>query len=367
MSKKRYATHVSLPNGDRVYVSAGSKTELKEKVLNAKMQIRAGVNLSDKTLFRDYAETWFRINKTPPRIRESSSATLRCYFDKHVKPAFGELTLREIKATHIQMFLNAIAYLSRSSQKKCWQMMQGILASAQDDGLISRIPVKRTDKISGAAETVEEPLTVEQSNALLHALEGTRAYGFCLIALSTGLRRGEIIGLMWSDIAWDEGEYGVIHVQHQKAFLADRNDAPVTTELKTAAAYRPVPLTSRLRAWLDTERESSRSLYVLSMRNGESLTKGSFRALWGLVRERTASHMDKLTPGALDFDSHPHLLRHTYATRLFEAGIDVKQVQFLMGHEKPEMTMRIYIHYQHTMRAKETEQKVHAALAHLIA
>lgn len=367
MSQKRYATHVSMPNGQRVYVSAKTKAELKEKVLEAKMQIRAGVNLSDKTLFRDYAETWFSINKTPPRIRESSSATLRSFFGKHVKPAFGDLTLREIKSTHIQMFLNKIAYLSRSSQKKCWQMLQGILASAQDDGLISRIPIRRTDKISGAPETVEDPLTVEQSNALLCAVEGTRAYGFCLIALSTGLRRGEIIGLMWSDIAWSEGEYGVIHVQHQKAFYSDHNDAAVTTDLKTVAARRNVPMTAKLRAWLDQERESSRSLYVLSMRNGESLTKGSFRALWGLVRERTASHMDKLTPGALDFDSHPHLLRHTYATRLFESGLDVKQVQYLLGHEKPEMTMRIYIHYLKLARAKETDRQVQAAMAHLTA
>ena len=62
---------------------------------------------------------------------------------------------------------------------------------------------------------------------------------------------------------------------------------------------------------------------------------------------------------------HPHLLRHTYITQLFEAGLDIKQVQYLAGHSKPEMTMRVYTHYRQKQRAGETREKVHAALNYL--
>lgn len=364
---KRYATHITTPSGKRVYLSAKTAAELQQKVKEARVSLYLGFNLTDKTLFRDYAEMWFHSHKTPPKIRESSSQTLRCFFQKHILGFFGEMRLKEIKPTHVDLWLSNISALSRSTQAKCFQMLKAILAAAVEDGLILKTPVRSSMKISGGRTEPVEPLTREQSNDLLEAVRGTRAYGFCLLGLSTGMRRGELIGLMWSDIRWDEGDCGTIHVTHQKAFLATENDAPVTTDLKTPAARRVIPLTPALRSWLEQERARSGSLYVLSMEGGRSLTKGSFRALWQLVENRTETGATDLSKAVLPFRCHPHKLRHTYATRLFEQGMDIKQVQYLLGHEKPEMTMRIYVHYLNSVRALETAAEVRTALLHLSA
>ena len=60
----------------------------------------------------------------------------------------------------------------------------------------------------------------------------------------------------------------------------------------------------------------------------------------------------------IDFEVTPHLLRHTFLTRCFENGLDMKEVQYLAGHKTPELTMRIYLHYQAEERKKTTFSKV---------
>ena len=69
----------------------------------------------------------------------------------------------------------------------------------------------------------------------------------------------------------------------------------------------------------------------------------------------------------LDFPCHPHILRHTYATQLFEEGLDMKQVQYLLGHSVPEMTLRVYTHYREKAREQETADQVRGATGYLSA
>jgi len=120
----------------------------------------------------------------------------------------------------------------------------------------------------------------------------------------------------------------------------------------------------------------SRSPYVLSMDDGSSLTKASFRSMWEIVTSRSVSATRRLGESVrgskhgkvavtLDFECHPHLLRHTYITQLFEAGLDMKQVQYLAGHSTPEMTMKVYTHYRRRAREQETADQVISAVSYL--
>jgi integrase len=372
MAKKkqtRYSTHLTTPTGDRVYVSAKSKEELQDKILEKRLEIRAGVDIGTEMRFDAYADLWLKTYKS--RIRPSSQAILRYVFDNHLIPYFGRMNLRDIRPVHVQGFLGSITGYSQSLQQKCLSNLRSLLASAVDDGLLVRSPVRKEDKILAVKPEEEEPLTNEQAKALLSAVEGTRAYTFCLLALSTGMRRGEILGLMWEDIDFDAR---TIHVRHNKAFSSDGEDAPVTTLTKTEAGRRNLPMGDLLAECLLAEREKSNSDFVLSMTNGQSLTKSSFRALWGTVESRTVGKgRTKRELGAhygnvrvcLDFDCHPHLLRHTFITQLFESGLDLKQVQYLAGHATPEITMRVYTHYREKQRAEETHGQVLAALNYL--
>lgn len=371
-TKKSYATHVTTPTGARVYLRGKTKEELDQKVLQAKIEIRAGVDITNDYTFAEYADVWMKAYKGPSRLRPCSIDTLQGQLKNHVLPFFGSMKLKDIRPMHIQLFINSISDRSRSLQMKCIGIVRGVLTSAADNGLIVRNPMRKEDKATGEAPEEEEPLTNEQAVALLDAVKDTRAYTFCLLALTTGMRRGEILGLMWEDIDF---KTNVITVSHNKAIPPNAEDAPVTTLTKTEAGRRKLPIGNTLREHLLALREASISDYVVCMGDGRSLTKSAYRALWKNVSRRTVGEgrvpreLGQVYGGVkvtLDFHCHPHQLRHTYITNLFEAGLDIKQVQYLAGHATPEMTMRVYTHFREKQRFAETQDQVCVAVDYLV-
>lgn len=375
-TKKRtvYGTHVTLPGGERVYVSGKTKQERRDKVQQMKRGGPIDVSGRSRTLFEEYAYRWLKAYKSPPKLREQSYVIVKANLEHHVLPFFEGRYMDDIMPIDLQDYLTSISGYSKSLQAKCVQIVKSIFRTAQFNRLISFSPVdKDSFKAGGAAAEEEEPLTPEQAQQLLDAVRGTRAYTFCLLALTTGLRRGELLGLMWEDIDL-ESDHPCITVKHNKAFIQNQPDAPVTTLTKTEAAHRKLSLTPAVAEHLRREREQTTSEFVISMQDGRSLTRSSFRSLWRIVDTRTEGEgraIGEARQGrkeglvSLDFNCHPHQLRHTFLTRLFEAGCDLKQVQYLAGHSKPEMTLRVYLHYQAALRAKETSERVTQAVGML--
>lgn len=103
--------------------------------------------------------------------------------------------------------------------------------------------------------------------------------------------------------------------------------------------------------WLAAQRKISHSKYVIAMKNHKPLSKSAYRSMWRLVERELPDH-----------HVTAHILRHTYITRLFEAGLDIKEVQYLAGHSTVEMTLRVYTHYDRRSRADKTAEKVREAL-----
>lgn len=371
-SKSRYATHLTTAAGDRVYVSAKTQEDLDRKIAQLKLEQGVGVNISDNTLFNDYADMWLRVYKKP-KVRLSTYQQVEGHLRRNIKPAFAGKKLKDIKPIHIQDFLTSISGYCRVVQNSNLSIVRQIFSTAEDNGLIYKSPVRSKDKVSGKDTPEKEPLTDEQACRLLEAVQDTPAYLFCLIALSTGMRRGEIMGLMWEDVDFDAG---YINVNHNLVQLKNPNRAEITTELKSESARRRIPMPFRLRCVLELEHRKSDSPYVFGVENGAPPHRHSFDLLWRHVQTRTADEEHPLGSTrtshglgrytvSLDFHSHPHLLRHTYITQLFEAGLDIKQVQYLAGHSSPDVTLRIYTHYREKQREQETAAKVLAAVSYL--
>ena len=144
--KKVYATHVTTPAGKRIYVKGKDKADLERKVLEVKLAMNAGVDITCDQTFREYSEMWLRVYKKPPKVRESSFITYKNNLDKHLIPFFGDMKLRDIKPLHVQMFLGSLSGLSKSVQTKCLQMLRAILRSAVDNGLIAKSPTEPQGK-----------------------------------------------------------------------------------------------------------------------------------------------------------------------------------------------------------------------------
>ena len=215
---------------------------------------------------------------------------------------------------------------------------------AVDDSILLKSPVPTTLKAAGAKTEEAEALTTEQEQLLLEAAQGTAAYPFVVVMLQTGLRRGEVTALMWSDIDY---ENEVIHVRRH--VVTDKNGKPdVVQGAKTESGVRDVPLTPGLAAFLKTLPRSS--VYVFTTANGTVYSSAAFSCLWRTLQDR------------VPFKVKSHLLRHTYATKLFEAGLDLKQIQYVLGHANAETTLKTYTHYRESVRRANTLQQVKEAL-----
>lgn len=365
MPKQKLVTRtLTLPNGTRKYFRGKTEKEVEQKLFQARMQLCQGIDISNDMTFEELSQIWYDTFKKG-RLREGSLESIRSALNRYVIPKIGALKVQDIKPLHIQGILQSMSGLSQSAQRQVTGVLKPIFSLAVDNAIISRSPVVSSIKPRGAAAEPVEPLTRGQTDTLLHATEGTRAYTFIALALYAGLRKGEIVGLRWGDVDFQKG---IIHVRRSVVYTQEHREGLLNEELKTAAARRDIPVPFALIEYLKTQRAVSNSIYVLSQRNGAYLSSGAFNNVWDVVKRRSMSTQTKrsLAPRTIDFGVHPHQLRHTCITRWFEAGLDLKQIQYLAGHSSIEMTLRIYTHYDRKSRETETAEKIRAAVPALV-
>jgi integrase len=361
--EKRNTATLTLPDGKRKYFRAKTQDELKQKVARARLELGAGIDIADDTTVSELAQLWFDACKKPYLRPSSADSVLFVLNHYALPPWFGRMSVRTVRPLHVQMVMNGIQSYSQSAQRKTIQEIRSIFQFAVDNGLLVRTPCISTINTRCSAPEEKVPLTVEQSKMLLKSTEGTRAHLAVAILLGAGLRRGELCGLKWEEV---DLENGVIHVRHNNVFVEGRSE--FTDDLKTRAARRDIPVPLWLNAVLLEARSASKSEFVISQLSGKMMTPSSFKRLWDIVDARTTDNpemvgkpIDARHPWvvyAVDRNVYPHLLRHTCITRWFESGLDIKEVQYLAGHATPDMTMRIYTHYDRIGRAQATTQKI---------
>lgn len=336
---------IQMPDGSRKFFRAKTQAELDEKVMKAQILVNAGVDICSEETFGHFAQMWYDLYKKP-YLRENSLIAVRYVLNQYILPAIGGYRLRDITPMQIQAIMAGLSDKSSSVQSKVLINLRNIFNTAQENGLVAKSPVSNMLKPGGRKTQEKEALTVQESNQLLERVKNTRAKTFLLTALHTGMRRGEIVGLQWEDIDFEEK---VIHIRHNA--VIGQHETTVSEDIKTKAGKRDVPLSEELELWLAARKKTSHSKYVIAMENHQPLSKSSYRSMWKLIeRELPDTHVTA------------HILRHTYITRLFEAGLDIKEIQYLAGHSTIDMTLRVYTHYDRLSRNAKTAEKVREAL-----
>lgn len=342
---------------DGKYVAVYGKTpqELEEKLEAARAVISAGLDVRENPTVEQYAKNWLPgvTAEMGAKYRESYETAVRL----HIVPVIGGILLRDVRPDDAREVMVRLAGKSASLQSKVLSTMKALFENAVDNDIIVKNPAAKL-KAGGKKAEKKTPLTDAQVQVIKDAVSGTKAETFVLLALGTGMRREELLALTWAHVDLDGA---APHVNVRQALRWEHNQPKVSSILKTDAAWRTIPIPDDLSAYLRTLRGSG---YVIG---GEApLTETRFRRLWDVVRVRQTgprtytdysgdkpkkvTFMRKLGAKSrggnfnytIDFDVHPHLLRHTYITNLILNGVNIKRVQYLAGHSDIKFTLEVY-------------------------
>lgn len=322
----RYQRRVTLSNGKTKMVYGRTQAEVNAAARRAMADDDAGLEVGDTTTVGEWAKIWLTTYKSDLR-----PATVRMYRDAynlHIMDTIGSMELRAVRPVHIRRVLSGVADLSESLQHKVLITARQIFTSAKQNHLISSDPTEGLKITRHAKPKRKEYLTPTEYTRLLQDVTEPRARVFCALCIYCGLRREEALGLRWTDI----GPAGLI-VARAVSFPAGSNRHDPSMELKSPSANRIVPIPATLRRILaETPRASE---YVVPNARGQIMTQSAYRKMW-------TTYVEPHFPLPI----HAHMLRHTYATNLYRAGVDLRTAQQLLGHASIQMTANIYTHLE---------------------
>lgn len=344
-----YRKRVKLQDGTYKDVRGKTKEETRQKVHDLIEAQKQGLVLDNKTTVAELAKEWYENRRSKWSYSRRSDYTNA--INNRICPVIGSMKLKEVKPEHCQRILSNMAGMSNSAQSKVVTTLKQIFSCAEENGLILRSPCANL-KAGGERAKEKVPLTLEQCQALEEATKGTKAYLFVMLGLYAGLRREEICGLRWCDIDLDAAPP---RLTVNNAVRFEGNQGVFPAPLKTTAAHRTIPLPPQLTAALRDSKRTARSVFVVPAANGSHATKQTVRSIMAIIERRRIKPKQTKAPdskkpgpqpleGTLNFHVTPHLLRHTYITRLCQSGMDVKKIQFLAGHSNVGITLNIYAH-----------------------
>lgn len=343
--RQKWKKQIKDPAGKYIPVYGKTKQEVRERVAARQAAWAAEAAARDSPDFASLAVRWASLTSADvsARVRSYRQSAL----NNRILPVLGEIEAASLREENILRLKQTISSMSRDSQTKILSIVRHICTFGVKNGYMTENPAEGV-KAGGPPPKEVDPLTPEQASALLAAVDGTQTETFCRLCLYAGLRREEALALRWDCVHLDEPSP---FLEVRQALRWPTNTvAEISDELKSKAARRDIPLPASLAAHLKDIRASTGSLFVIHNRQGGPVSYSSWRSLWRAVAARTAGERGKVGDKvrnhavtiSLDFHVHPHQLRHTYCTRLILGGVDVKRVQYLMGHANARITLEIY-------------------------
>ena len=310
---------------------------------------------ADRQTMADYLDHWIE-NVARLRLRFNTFGAYREIVKLHLKPALGRTKLIDLTVDHCDALWRQKLKENLSPRRVQYvrAVLRTALQSAVKKGKIARNVAALSDCPRIERQEVE-PLTVAETRKLIEKVRGNKYETVFLLAIFLGLRRGEILGLTWSNVKLDEG---IIHINRQLQTLkkedmegligakdmifVGKNNALVP--LKTKKSHRTLELTPLLAAKLKGIKARQSSFRIAAEEWPEHdlvFTHEDGRAICG--RMITLAWHNALSAAKLP-KKRFHDARHGAGSTLLELGVDLKTVSSWLGHSTVQLTADVYLH-----------------------
>lgn len=334
----------------RVTVHAKGKAELNRAVLAVQEEFKNRENPPPKVLtVRELCALW-KTEKKRSGAEVSTTDNYGSIVDHHILPAFGDKAINELDAATIQNTLYAKTVDGRVDGKgglssATVNLMHAILTMvfnfAVGQGYMEQNPmcVKRVKKIKGRKRQIRV-MSDETVDKLLEGTEDARVKALFGFMLATGVRRGEALGLKWSEVDADLQEVWI-----RQGLKKDKEKKAVLGRLKRDNTERTIPLHpddfAALMEWKEIQ-EAEKLLLGKDYHNSGFVFANADGTR--IYPDMVNSWLEKAL-ARLDLPRYtPHEMRHTFASRMIRAGAHPKVLQELLGHSTIKMTMDTYGH-----------------------
>lgn len=357
----RYQLYIGTDeSGKKKYKSLYASTvpELEKKIRSARSLIASGQRLdaADQP-FRMWAQRLMDIKEPDlsPSYFRGLAGRCRWWCDR-----IGSVPVSKVLTSDLQ---DGISELSRQGRSKKTLLdyrntASSILDLALYDRAIPSNPAQWVTIPKSAPRSQRFALTADERSWIDHTPH--RAQTAAMVMMHAGLRRGELLALTWGDVDFSSGQIAV-----NKSVTFDGNTPVPKSGGKTDAATRTVPIDPVLAAYLrPIAADHSPMELVVPANNGRYMTEGGFTRMWesylSVLNEQHGQQLgekrSRFTPGGIPMTIRnitPHVLRHTYATVLHAAGVDVMTAKEWLGHTDVRTTLSIYTHLDNLTRSAD--------------
>lgn len=279
-------------------------------------------------LVKKYAKDWLSNKKINLKVR--SYELYEYYFDKLILPYFNKYQVEDVSTEKIQNFiLFLINKHSTSTIISCYKVLKSFLQDYyEEQEIVPKVKFKKIklplflEKKVGCFSQIEQRKIEKRLN-----IERKPNRIGILLSLYLGLRLGETLALTWDNVDFAKS---VIYVE-KTVFYKDKK--LIYTTPKTKCSTRTIPIPTPILLALKKVKQKNKSLFVVASRSGKPYIPRTYQYEYKVFLKRCG----------IDYRNY-HSLRHTFATRSVECGMDIKSLSEIMGHANSIITLSKYTH-----------------------